>query len=118
MEVIKTMAPGAPGTKRYLSNWGDRLVAVRYRKDPANNTRLTTIEICVDQRPLGDKRKNQRSVEDLIPVPLRVDFSETDIRQLVKDNGGVWDLDQQCWYLTYGMAKLLNLTDRIIHEIA
>jgi len=118
MEVIKTMAPGAPGTKRYLSNWGDRLVAVRYRKDPANNARLTTIEICVDQRPLDKSRASRRAVEDIIPVPLRVGSHEVSVLNLLKENGAVWDSDQQCWYLTYGLVRLLNLTNRVVIEPA
>lgn len=57
MEVTKKLLPGAPGTKRFKKKYGRRLVCVRYRKDPENERRLTTVEIVVDERPLGMQRE-------------------------------------------------------------
>lgn len=56
MEVHKTLNPGQPGTRRFLNRYGERLVAVRYRKDLLKQKSFTTIELIVDQRPLTDGR--------------------------------------------------------------
>lgn len=51
MEVLKTLVPGRSGTHRYQRQYGDRLVAVRYRHDPQKKRRLTTVELIVDEAP-------------------------------------------------------------------
>ncbi len=33
MEVIRTIKPGMPGTRRFQQHWGENLIAVRYRRD-------------------------------------------------------------------------------------
>lgn len=52
MEVIKKLPPGAPGTKRFMKEYGEDLVCVRYRHDSKKNRRLTTIEVIVAERPM------------------------------------------------------------------
>ena len=48
-KINKRLAPGQNGTKRYLNQYGNALVCVRYRQDQSQ--RYTTVEIVVDQRP-------------------------------------------------------------------
>lgn len=118
MDVIKTMTPGVPGTKRFYRKWGDRLIAVRYRNDLDNNRRITTVEICVDQRPLSSEKKQvlPSYYEDAVPVPVRVGVEESELRELIKQHGGKWDVIDKAWYLSLEMAKILGLTDRVVAE--
>lgn len=47
--VIKSLAPGAPGTKQWQERYGDRPVRVRYRGHPKRRMRCTTVEIIVEE---------------------------------------------------------------------
>lgn len=117
MDVIKTLRAGAPGTKRYRQQYGDKLLVVRYRADPATQRRLTTIEIVVDSAPLrpprhdADKvifaRANQRLL-------VRVAYHEGTLRQRVKEAGGRWLPEERLWQLPYRQVKALNLEARVV----
>jgi hypothetical protein len=48
-EVIKTLRPGQPGTKRFVKKFGNRLVCVRYRVNQNRRVRSTTVELLVDE---------------------------------------------------------------------
>jgi hypothetical protein len=48
-QVIKTLRPGAAGTRKWAKKFGRRLVCVRYRGDVKRRKRLTTVEIVVDE---------------------------------------------------------------------
>lgn len=50
-----TLQAGAPGTKRLLALFGERLLRVRYRYDDERRIRLTTIELIIEERSLGPK---------------------------------------------------------------
>ena len=49
MEVKATIKPRLNGTKKYLQQYGDQLVCVRYRYDKQHNRRQTTAELIVDE---------------------------------------------------------------------
>jgi hypothetical protein len=51
LEARSTRRPGDKGTKRWLAQYGDRLLFVRYRHDTDTRERLTTVELIVDRRP-------------------------------------------------------------------
>jgi len=48
MDVVRTIKPGDKGSQRFVKKYGERLVAVRYRKKGSH--RLTTVELIVEQR--------------------------------------------------------------------
>jgi hypothetical protein len=50
MDVIRTIKPGRPGSIRFYQGWGEKLVAVRYRRDTEKNKIYTTLELIVDGR--------------------------------------------------------------------
>ena len=50
MEVRATLKPGLNGTKKYLQQYGDQLVCVRYRYDKSKKKRQTTLELIVDEQ--------------------------------------------------------------------
>ena len=47
--VMKSLQPGSPGTKKWLKQYGSRLVRARYRVNPKRNVRSTTVEIIVEE---------------------------------------------------------------------
>ncbi len=101
--VIKRMAPGASGTRRLAERFGESLVCVRYRENPARGLRYTTVEIIVGQRPFN-------APEDLV----RVAFAETALRHKVKDAGVRWDRELRLWRLPCTAVRTLGLADRVV----
>lgn len=104
--VLKKLAPAAPGAKRYAERFGDALVCVRYREDPKNGQRLTTVELIVAARPLPTH------------PGLRIAYGETELRKLVKAAGARWDPEQKLWRLPIGKIRKLRLEHRIVSENA
>ena len=101
--VIKRMAPGASGTRRLAERFGESLVCVRYRENPACGLRYTTVEIIVDQRPFD-------APEDLVHVA----YAETALRHKVKDAGGRWDPELKLWRIPRSAVRTLGLADRVV----
>lgn len=122
MDVIKKLAPGALGTKRYVGKYGEQLVCVRYRRDTARQRRVTTVELVVDEAPLAASRNAIEKA--LFPHPneyvlVRVAYHEGPLRQRVKEAGGKWLPEKRLWQLPYRKASVLKLEERIVrHEHA
>jgi len=51
MKTRLLLRPGQNGTKKLVTRFGDRLVAVRYRYDEEKRKRLETVELIVDEAP-------------------------------------------------------------------
>ncbi len=116
MQVIKTMPPGAPGTRKYTEEWHEQLVAVRYRQDDIQRRILTTIEIIVDQRPLRKAfpAHNPKLSREMQVVNIQIDYREKDLRTKVKAAGGRWLPHLGAWALPYREVKMLGLLGRIM----
>jgi len=71
LRIRLTPSPGAPGTKRFLAFFGDRLLRVRYRYDDEQRLRLTTVELIVDQRSLQTPTDTAQSIHRAWMVPSR-----------------------------------------------
>ena len=117
MDVVKTLTPGAAGTQRYLRQYGDRLVCVRYRQDKARKRRYTTIETIVDEGPLANLRTPEAKA--LFPHPnqavlLRIGYKEEAMRARVKAAGGKWLPDKKLWRLPYRLVEQLGLQNRVV----
>src|SRR5262249_5004714 len=99
--------------KKFLAQYGDRLVCVRYRSDEQRRTRFKTVELIVEEWPWTPPppRRTDGSV-----ILVKVVFSERGLRQQVKEAGGVWNPDKQAWELRYDRAIALELKERIIEE--
>ena len=120
MEVIKTLKPGASGTKKFVEHYGSSLVAVRYRRDDKNSRQLTTIELIVDERdpPVsGFSRNKVGSNHRLEYLAVRIEYDELDCRQAVKRAGGRWDKVQKVWWLKREDIVALRLLDRIVEGL-
>ena len=121
MNVLKTIKPGDHGSQRFVREWGDRLVAVRYRADRSRPVTLTTIEIVVDERPVSDPAVNRLSELNKrrkAPVAVRVEFDEHALRARVKAAGGRWQKDMKLWLIKYDDAVAMGMTDRIVQGAA
>lgn len=104
--VLKKLAPGAAGTKRLTTRFGNALVCVRYRDDPARGRRLTTVELIIEERPLPG------------PLGVRIGFEETALRSQARAAGGWWDPKRKCWLLPRAAVRKLKLENRVVSENA
>ena len=105
-------------TKRLLERFGDRLLFVRYRYDPAGRRRVTTVELIVDEAPWAPNPDTAAASppppDPGQPVALRIAVHERDVRAKVKAAGGKWDAARQAWILPMRRARVLGLQDRIL----
>lgn len=112
--VIKKIKPGAAGSKRYLFEYEESLVCVRYRYDPDRNERLTTVEIIVDRAPV-----KQKNPEPTPPPPapialIRLDWTDPYPRKKILEAGGSWIMTLKLWKLGYDQVVALGLEDRVV----
>ena len=109
MIIQRRLNPGAPGTKKYVEKYGDRLVCVRYKYYESSGIKTKTIELVESESP-WQKRPH-------IPVNksvyVRIDIEEKQLQHLIRAAGGHWDRSKQRWRLPYGTARSLGLDDRI-----
>ena len=133
MDVVRTITPGKRGSIRYLKEWGDQLVAVRYRKNTETNQMLTTIEIVVDQRPILPNVKSSKRFLKPQPhaetppytdaqspvnaqeyVALKIYYKEIEYRNLIKSTGGAWSKKMKMWVTHRNTVERIGLVDRIV----
>lgn len=103
--VVKTIAPGQPGTLRWKQRHGESLVCVRYRESADGSKRYTTIELVVEERIA-------RRPEHLQSVAVKIRFDDAATRQKISAAGGVWNAEHKVWILPRTKAKALNLRYR------
>jgi hypothetical protein len=108
------MQAGKHGTKKFVAQYGDRLVCVRYRKDTENQRQLTTVELIVDERPLKTKAPN---ISPETMVLLRIDYGEINEGIAVRAAGGIWDGERKLWRIAYQQVEQLGMLDRIVPAI-
>ncbi len=121
MDVIRTIRPGKPGSARFLQHWGDRLVAVRYRKDAATHKLYTTIEIIVDEReqaPEGVSLTHQHAARRNEIVAVPIGYDELELRSQVKQQGARWSREKRVWLMRYDVAVVLGVQNRVIEGLA
>ena len=113
MRTSTTVQPGHRGAKKFLAQYGDRLVCIRYRSDEQRRKRFKTVELIVAEWPWTPllPRRTETSV-----VLVKGGFAEEGLRQHVKEAGGIWNPDKQAWALRYERALALGLRERIIEE--
>jgi hypothetical protein len=104
-----TLRPGSPGTRRHTDEYGEKLVAVRYRYDRQRLRRYTTVELIVD-----DVLWIPQGMDPGQEVPLRIRFEETVLRERLRAAGARWDPATKSWWLTLSTVARLELTDRIV----
>ena len=118
-DVIRTLKPGTPGTKGFLRQYGQQLVAIRYRNDPLQQRCLTTIEIIVEEKPLSDSLPHSFKLgrRGRYLLPIHVAFEETDLRERVKSAGGKWEREYKVWLLQESLVIEMGLYQRIVQPL-
>jgi hypothetical protein len=115
MRTLLHLKPGQKGTKQLLTQYGDRLVCVRYRYDAQRKRRFKTVELIVAEREW--EPPPPRYAADTI-VRVHVGFAEVEMRDQVKQAGGKWNPSRKIWELRYGQVVGLKLEGRIVEEKA
>ncbi len=98
MDIRTVRRPGEKGTQELVKKYGERLVCIRYRYDPARKKRYKTVELIVaeqDWRPPEPHPQETRAT-GFTPkrfhtprVGIRIGFEETELRKQIKAAGGV-----------------------------
>lgn len=105
--VIKTLAPGRPGTLRWTRQHGIQLVCVRYRVDAAQRTRYTTVELVVASAPMLHREHPATWVH------VAFKGHERDLQGRAVALGAVWDDAAGLWRLPLAVARKLGLRHRV-----
>ena len=116
METRLTIRPGQNGTRKLAERFGKRLVRVRYRYDETLRKRYTTVELIVAESawtPRYRKPRITRSSDDM--VYIRVGYGEEGLRAKLKTLGALWRPQHNLWELPWGVARGLDLEDRVVH---
>lgn len=113
--VIKKLSPEKPGAIKLAHRHGDALVCVRHRLDASGQTRVTTIELIVDQAAVQARK---RPVPEAEPpsapvVGVQIAWHEKPLQQAAKGAGATWDAAARLWRMPESVARALELADRI-----
>lgn len=110
--VVRTLWPGDAGSLRWLRRYGDQLVCVRHREDPAGLRRMVTVELLAG--PV-QARAGQRRLQDQAWYPLALDPAaarDAALLRRLRHLGGRPGRDGY-WYLRGRLIREWNLEDRI-----
>ena len=120
MKVIRTLRPGGHGTRKFVREWGEKLIAVRYRELPARQKTLTTIEIVVDERDAmpGFSQHAYNAEKETKIVALRIGYEELRLRKEIRRRGAVWSPQLKLWLLRYKTVVAMGLKDRVVEGAA
>ena len=105
--------PGQPGTKKLVEQYGSELVCVRYRYDAERGKRYKTVELIIDESPYTPSLPK---IKPETIVGLRIGFRELNLRQKIKQAGGLWNRNRQLWELNYASVVKLGLDARIVFD--
>jgi len=112
METRLSLAPGQNGTKKLLARYGERLVCVRYRYDAARKLRHKTVELIVETTPWSPRQRSaRREPHDMVAV--RIEYSQTALRERIKTAGGIWRHRQRLWEVDWKTVRELGLQGRV-----
>jgi hypothetical protein len=115
METRLSLATGQSGTKKLVTQYGDRLVCVRYRYDTQRKVRHKTIELIVETTPWAPRMRNaRRELTDMVLV--RIGYSEAALREGVKAAGAIWRHKHKLWELDWKTAREFGLQERVVEE--
>ncbi len=112
METRLTLRPGQAGTKKLVTRFGERLLAVRYVYDREAGRRYKTVELIVEATPWAPQARQPRRTPDDIGQ-VRIGFHETLLRERARNLGGVWRPAQKLWELKWDAVRKLGIEDRV-----
>lgn len=100
--VVKKVTPPQKGSQQWARQYGAALVCVRYREDPRQATRYTTVELVVDTRQLA------LQPQTLVLVSIAADDEAT--RRQAIALGAKWKRRDKAWLMPLHAAIQLDLT--------
>ncbi len=106
-----TRRPGASGTKKLVREYGERLVAVRYRYDEERGERMKTVELAVETVPWRQNGQPGRS-ESEKHVCVRLRPGEDLLRRALLLAQCRYDAETGTWSVSKEIARSLGLADR------
>jgi hypothetical protein len=107
----QTIKAGAPGTKKYLRQYGPKLLYVRHYYDWKNRKRKTTVEFIIDKDKWEPKR-----IPAHTKVNLKVGLGESSLQKTIKERGGKWNKGKGVWEIEFGKVKELGLQSRMVRK--
>ncbi len=122
MEIRTVRKPGERGTQALMQKYGERLVCIRYRYDPARKKRFKTVELIVAEQdwqppephPQEDKATSLSPKRyNTLRVGIRVGFQESELRKQIKAAGGMWDASERLWFVPEEEVRRLGLVQRV-----
>jgi hypothetical protein len=119
MSTKATLKPGQNGTKRLIEKYGSRLVCVRYRYDTASGRRYTTVELIEEESDWGVASPipaQQPAHQPTERLGVRIEYWEAELRNRVKEVGGIWRPRHKLWELSYENVVALGLESRVVAD--
>jgi hypothetical protein len=122
MEIRTVRRPGEKGTQKLVKQYGERMVCIRYRYDPARKKRFKTVELIVDEDSWEPPPPHPHESRHPQPAPrrfytqrvgVRVAYHEADLRRQIKAVGGTWDPSRRLWFVPEEHVRRLGLAARI-----
>ena len=113
MIIKRKLLPGAPGTKKLVEKYGDRLLCVRYRYDAAKGRRLTTVKLIEEEQawqPNGTRIPANKIVK------VKVAYGEIELGRALRQLGGTWNRAEKVWEIPYKHVVQLGLKERMVPE--
>jgi len=122
MEIRTVRHPGARGTSRLLAKYGERLVCIRYRYDPAHGKRYKTIELIIGEEDWQPPAPHPYAQEPRQKAPgrfhtrrvgVRIAYNEAELRKQIKAACGMWDPAERLWFIPEEHVRRLGLVQRV-----
>lgn len=121
MHVRTVRKPGERGTQRLVKKYGERLVCVRYRYDPAKLKRYKTVELIVAEgtwipEPPSPVHDSPPAIKPRYTprVPVRINYYEKELQRQIKAIGGTWEPTKKLWYAPEEYVRRIGLDKRIV----
>lgn len=113
MRTKRKLLPGAPGTKKMVAKYGERLICIRYRYDAQRRKKIKTVELIEDEH---DWHPDERRIPANKVVKVKIAYGEIELGKLMRRVGGRWNRQEKAWEVPYFQAVNLGLQDRIVED--
>lgn len=108
--VVKTLWPGQRGTLKLVDRFGSKLICVRYRHDPSELLRFTTVELVIDTAPVRGRRSDETICD------VRIGPREYALHAEAKADGARWNPAERIWRMNGRSVKRLALYTRVLKK--
>jgi hypothetical protein len=109
--IRQTIKAGKKGTIKLVKKFGPRLVRVRYYYDLNKKKRITTVELIHEELKWEPSRIPPYEI-----VYIKLNWSEREMAEKIKKNGGKWNNSIRLWEIPFGKAKELGIRSKIVGD--